>query len=74
MKQVLDNVDQISRDRPVIATEMQMTARSILQNFINELCAAVLPIRQHDSLAEISRAWAESRLTPELIMSRYTWL
>jgi len=51
-----------------------MTARSILQNFINELCAAVLPIRQHDSLAVISRAWAESKLTPELIMFRHTWL
>jgi len=51
-----------------------MTARAILQKFINELCAAVLPIPQHDSLAVISRAWAESRLTPELIMFRHTWL
>lgn len=74
MKQVLDNLDQISRDRPVTATEMQMTARSILQSLIKELCAAVLPFRQHDALAVISRAWAESRLTPELIMFRYTWL
>jgi hypothetical protein len=51
-----------------------MTARSILQSIFNDLCAAVLPIPQHDSLAVISRAWAERRLTPELIMSRYTWL
>jgi hypothetical protein len=51
-----------------------MTARSILQSIFNDLCAAVLPIRQHDSLAVISRAWAERRLTPELIMFRYTWL
>jgi hypothetical protein len=51
-----------------------MTARSILQSLIKDLCAAVLPFRQHDSLAVISRAWAESRLTPELIMFRYTWL
>ena len=51
-----------------------MTARGKLQSIFNELCAAVLPIRQHDALALISRAWAESRLTPELIMFRYTWL
>jgi hypothetical protein len=51
-----------------------MTARRILQSIVSELCAAVLPVRQHDSLALISRAWAESRLTPELIMFRYTWL
>jgi hypothetical protein len=74
MKQTLDNLDQISRDRSVTATEMQMTAGTILQSIVKELSAAVLPFRQHDSLAVISRAWAESRLTPELIMFRYTWL
>ena len=74
MKQALDNLDQISRDRPVTAMEMQMTAGRILQSIVNELSAAVLPFRQHDSFAVISRAWAESRLTPELIMFRYTWL
>ena len=74
MKRALDNLDQISRDTLVAATEMQMTARSILQSIFNDLCAAVLPVPQHDSLALISRAWAERRLTPELIMFRYTWL
>jgi hypothetical protein len=74
MKQALDNLDQISRDGPVTATEMPMTTRGKLQSIFNELCAAVLPIRQHESLALFSRAWAESRLTPELIMFRCTWL
>lgn len=74
MKQALDNLDHMSRDRLVTAMEMQMTAGRIFQSIVNELSAAVLPFRQHDSLAVISRAWAESRLTPELIMFRYTWL
>jgi hypothetical protein len=51
-----------------------MTARSKFRSIFKELCAAILPIRQHESLTLITRAWAESRLTPELIMFRYTWL
>jgi hypothetical protein len=51
-----------------------MTARSKLSNIFNELYSAMLRTRQRESLALFSRAWAESRLTPELIMFRYTWL
>jgi hypothetical protein len=74
MKQLLDNLDQISRDSAVTATEMPMTARSILASLISALCAYVLTAPQRDSYSLIRKAWAESRLTPELIMFRYTWL
>jgi hypothetical protein len=74
MKQLLDNLDQISRDSAVTATEMPMTARSILASLISALCAYVLTTPQRDSYSLISKAWDESRLTPELIMFRYTWL
>jgi hypothetical protein len=74
MKQLLDNLDQISRDRVVNTTEMPMTVHPKLYNIFKYLYADLLQPRRHESFACFSRAWAESKLTPELIMFRCTWL
>jgi hypothetical protein len=74
MKQVLDNLDQISRDKASSAMEMPMTGKGKLCNVLKGLYRSLLRESQHESLALFSRAWAESRLTPELIMFRCTWV
>jgi hypothetical protein len=74
MKQALDNLDKISRDSVVNTTELLMIARSKLHSIFKELSGVMLRTGRHESLALFRRAWAESTLTPELIMCRCTWL
>ena len=54
-----------------------MTGWALFSKIVSDLAesaATALKERQNDSLILFGRAWAERRLTPELIMFRCTWL